>query len=292
MTEQIDSLLSQTDKNWRLLIHDGGSVDSTPEIIAGYLRRDPRIVFLGSAKLNAVANFAYLLEKSDAELTMFADHDDVWLPEKIAHSRKKIVEMSREYGEKLPLLVFSDSEVVDKNLNHLNKSRLDYQHLDPEKGISFRRLIQQNVASGNSILLNRSLRELMLPFPDEVVMHDHWAMLTAAYFGKIGFINEPLLLYRQHGKNVLGAEEHGLLNMLGKLFQDRDRVLKKFYDNIAQAVAFCRCHNGVLDSDTNNMLNELKNFRERNFFRKRQVICRYGIWKNGILRNLGMMFFI
>ncbi len=292
LSEQIDSILSQTDVNWRLLIHDGGSADSTLEIIADYVRRDFRIVFLGSKKLEAVENFARLLENSDAELTMFADHDDVWLDEKIARERAKIVEMGRQNGENMPLLVFSDSAIVDENLNSLHGSMLIYQHLDPEKGLSFPRLILQNVASGNTILLNRALRELMLPFPPEVVMHDHWAMLTAAYLGRIGFINESLLLYRQHGDNVLGAKAHGWLSMLEKLFQHREVILGRFYGNIAQAEAFLRRHREKLDVEKLKLLDDLAVFGEAGFFRKRQIIWRHGIWKSGILRNLGMLFFV
>ena len=41
LREQIDSILNQTDSNWQLLVHDGGSTDSTLDIVREYESKYP-----------------------------------------------------------------------------------------------------------------------------------------------------------------------------------------------------------------------------------------------------------
>lgn len=46
------------------------------------------------------------------------------------------------------------------------------------------------------------------PLPmSKIIMHDYWAALIAKVFGKIGFVNEPTMYYRQHGNNSVGAKD-------------------------------------------------------------------------------------
>ena len=44
LAEQIDSILSQTYRNWVLFIRDDGSTDSTLDVIANYVKRYPERV--------------------------------------------------------------------------------------------------------------------------------------------------------------------------------------------------------------------------------------------------------
>ena len=53
--------------------------------------------------------------------------------------------------------------------------------------------------------VNRSRRDMALPIPTDVYIHDWWITLLAATFGTIGHVARPLILYRQHGSNTLGA---------------------------------------------------------------------------------------
>ncbi|WP_124038257.1 hypothetical protein [Klebsiella pneumoniae] len=55
------------------------------------------------------------------------------------------------------------------------------------------------------MMFNRSLKNLFDPIPDDVRMHDWWIALIAAYYGNIFYANKPLIKYRRHGGNVVGA---------------------------------------------------------------------------------------
>src|SRR5439155_22468886 len=60
-------------------------------------------------------------------------------------------------------------------------------------------------ATGCASLINRSLLEIALPLPPAAVLHDWWITACAAAFGTIRYLPEPLVLYRQHGRNAVGA---------------------------------------------------------------------------------------
>ena len=84
--QQLDSIFAQTNQDWQLLCRDDGSNDSTVSIVTQYMTRHPgRIKLLSDNKgrLGVGLNFGELLEHSNADYIMFADQDDVWLPEKI-----------------------------------------------------------------------------------------------------------------------------------------------------------------------------------------------------------------
>lgn len=56
------------------------------------------------------------------------------------------------------------------------------------------------------MLFNRALRDKLTDtVPDGLRMHDWWIALIASAFGRIIYLDEPLLLYRQHTGNVVGG---------------------------------------------------------------------------------------
>lgn len=292
LREQLDSILAQDHQDFQLLMRDAGSTDSTLDIIKSYVERYPeKIFYIGQSKDNACRNFSHLLAVSDADLIMFSDHDDVWMPDKISRTLNKYMQAEKVYGKECPILVFTDSAVTDKNLNILNNSMFSYQKLDPEN-TSFIRLTVQNTASGNSMLINRSLKELAVPLPQEAVMHDHYLMLTAAAMGKIILLNEPTLLYRQHDDNVFGAADCGVFYFLRKLLHGRKNIVQRFNNNIIQAEAFYLRNQGKLPLETEKFLSELAAFRSLGIFAKRRFLLRWRMFKCGFLRNVGMFLVI
>lgn len=214
----------------------------------------------------ACANFAALLAESTADYAAFADQDDVWKEDKLARSMAKMHELESCWGRETPLCVFTDSTIVDAGLEEIAPSHLAYAGLDPMR-LSPRQLVQQNVASGNTMLFNAALRKVAQPIPAQAVMHDHWLMLAAALYGHIAFLDEATLLYRQHGNNVLGAGRPRLT-----VRQIRERI----HRNMEQAACFPEfaC---------------LKDYGRRSSLMRRWLIVRHGFWKNGLLRNLGAL---
>ncbi|MFN4244894.1 MAG: glycosyltransferase [Brevinematia bacterium] len=110
LSELLDSIVNQTYKNIRILIHDDGSTDETRNIIKEYTQRYPdKITFIddGVKTNGSTWNFEHLMKFSTAERIMFADQDDVWLPEKVEISLNNINELEKVYGNQTPLLVYT-----------------------------------------------------------------------------------------------------------------------------------------------------------------------------------------
>src|SRR5690606_7688467 len=126
LAEQIDSILGSSFADFRLMIRDDGSVDDTPALIAEYASADGRITVVSDTlgNLGASASFMRLLELSNAPYFMFADQDDVWLPNKVKRSYEKI---SEHESPGLPNIVFTDLSVVDEKLKPIADSFWSYQ---------------------------------------------------------------------------------------------------------------------------------------------------------------------
>jgi len=292
LREQLDSILAQDRRDFEVLIRDGGSTDDTLEIISEYQRKHPETIrFLGHFSSRAPENFAALLASSTAPLVMFSDHDDVWKPEKVRVTLEKYRELESEYGSETPIMVFTDSEVVDSELNPISRSMIRFQNLNPHL-LTLNRLIVQNVPSGNTMIVNRALVDLASPIPSSAVMHDHWLTLVAATMGKIGFLPEQTIYYRQHSNNVYGASNYSFSTFLHKMRLGRERIRSRFLQNINQAVAFGCRYAGSLGKTDRKMLEELKGYPLLGFWARRRVLWKYGIWKSGVWRNIGTFLFL
>ena len=292
LREQIDSILNQTDTNWQLLVHDGGSTDSTLDIVRSYEKKYPhKIHLLGSCRASACRNFSQLLEVATAELVMLCDHDDVWMPEKIALTRKKFIEETNQCGIDTPLLVFSDLAIVDRNLKMIFPSLMNYSNLSPKR-LALQHLLVQNVPHGNTMMINAALCRLVHPIPMKAVMHDNWIALTAAAFGKIAYLDKTTLLYRQHECNIFGASCYSIPSLMKKIYDGRKKLMLRWNLNVRQAQAFLECNKRRLDPKQVQMLELFSDIKHAGFLKKRYILYRYGIWKTGIMRNIGMLLVI
>lgn len=203
--EQIDSILNQTYKEFRLLISDDCSTDNTPSILEEYKNKDNRIeIYLQKDNLGVVKNFEFLLNKVQSKYYMFSDQDDIWKETKIEKSVNKIQEQDYD-------LVYSDLEIVDENLIVTNKSYWK------EKGIygkiknynNFESLYLNNFVTGCTIISKKELINKFMPLPNnsKYVLHDYWISLILSQNGKIAYIEEPLIKYRQHKNNKVGSKK-------------------------------------------------------------------------------------
>ena len=223
LKEQIDSILSQSYQNLKLIISDDGSKDTTCEILKEYQEKDKRVeVDFQEQNLGVVRNIEFLLNKVTASVFMLADQDDYWLPEKVEKSVKLLKEKDAD-------IVFGDLEVVDEKLETMYQSFNDYMLLSRriQKYINSNRLnYLYNVFTGCTICAKSDLIPKILPLPEEskYVIHDYWIGLMASFNGKVFYLSERLLKYRQHGNNQVGTEKisHG--------FQKFDQVRTWFIE--------------------------------------------------------------
>ena len=309
IAEQIESILAQSDTQWKLLIHDDGSTDDTVDIIKDYEQRFPeKVHFINDGVIagGAEANFSHLMDISTSPYIMFCDQDDFWEIDKVAVSLEAMSDLEQQYGSNTPLLIHTDMSVVGNNLNTIHPSYWSYQGLSsrfsqPPTGLN--RLLLQNVVTGCTVLFNRELLRLALPMPKGVVMHDWWVALVASAFGVIHTIDQQTIRYRQHNGNTLGVQVGALkkakspvskgmaiYNAFNKLF--RGQIKDNTNECILQAEEFLGRYGERLEPNKRQLLMSLINVKKmppakRRLQLLRLRLLRVGLWHNLILlRNI------
>lgn len=220
LESQINSLYNQTFLDWDLYISDDGSQDNTLNIIAIFKNLHSNIYLITSPmkKIGPKLNFLNLLSIVSADYYMFCDHDDVWLSHKISVSLEAIRSMEQKYGN-IPILIHTDLQVVDFNLNIISPSFWSYSHIPVNLVSSFEYLSVSNSVTGCTMLINKNAKNVSFPVSSYSTMHDHWIALCVSSNGGIVFpIHEATILYRQHGDNSIGARRVDLDYLIGKIY--------------------------------------------------------------------------
>lgn len=282
--QQIDSILSQTCKDWELYIHDDGSTDNTIAALESYVEKYPNKIHLidGKSTGGAKYNFFYLFGQVEAPYYMTCDQDDVWLDKKIGLTYDKMLTIENKAD--VPCLVYTELRVVDSELNTIADTMSGYQSLDCHKR-TINQFILQNSVTGCTMMVNRALRDKMLRITDidNTIMHDWWAALVAAQFGKTAFIDEPTILYRQHGDNSLGALGINKLSYIVRRVWQKKQIQESMRLGRLQAREFAKTYNLPADSlAVRYAALEGKSRRVRQRFYKEN-----DMYKTGTMRRLG-----
>ena len=292
LAEQLDSLLNQTDDDWRLLVRDDGSEDRTVEILheyAGRFSEKMKIIDGGrSERLGPCGSFGRLLDESQAEYIAFCDQDDVWMSDKL----KKLLEVVRREekhagaGEKMPIAVYSDMEVVDRNMYPIAESFMLRNALRHDADCHLPRLLLRNCVTGCAMIFSRKLLERALPLPETAVMHDWWLALCAAACGKIVYMPEKLVKYRQHGGNVYGSG--GGWNNAAK-FADMPGYSANLAAFSRQAEVFLERFKKNLDMETAEFAEAFGKLHGSSFFGKRMIILKHCFPYQSIKKSIYML---
>lgn len=223
LKQQIDSILRQSYQNIRLVISDDCSTDATRDILKDYEEKDERIkVYYQSENLGCTKNFEFLLKQVKNEVYMLSDQDDVWLPEKI---EKTYECMEKESAD----LVFGDLEVVDANLETIEPSFNHFMKLSRKikKYLHTNRFnYLYNCVTGCTIMSKKEWVEKILPLPtkSKYVIHDYWIALIISLQGKVAYMPEKFIKYRQHGNNEVGTEK--ISHKFTKMDQVRELLIE------------------------------------------------------------------
>jgi glycosyltransferase involved in cell wall biosynthesis len=245
--EQVESILSQREVKVFLIIRVDGSFDGTAEFLKiKYSNLDNIKIIIGQ-NLGPAMSFMKLLELSDfhTEYYCFSDADDYWLPNKLKDSIYKLKNESAD-------AVVVRYEIVDENLNYLSFSK------PPRKSYSFNNALVECVTPGNATLFNYKIYNLIkTKFPNYIVMHDAWLYLVLSAFGKITFLDVPLVKYRQHGKNVFG---------ISNTFSKRIKIRMKniFFPQFSyynQAFEFSKCFGNILSINDKIILSKYLDYK-------------------------------
>jgi hypothetical protein len=208
LPEQLASIAAQTRLPDEVIVCDDCSTDSTAAIVEEFARRAPMPVKrqINQRNLGSTRNFERAIASCTGDIIALCDQDDVWRGDKL--------QLIEDAFARAPLagLVFSDAEIADENLNHLGRRMWAERGLTRAKrklfdaGRSLDVLIPGWTVTGATMAFRARYKDLILPIPDEIPMiHDGWIALAIAAVADVKLITEPLIKYRQHGGQQVGA---------------------------------------------------------------------------------------
>lgn len=222
--KQIDSLIGQTYKNWKLFIRDDGSSDSTVDIIREYAKTDRRISFIvNSSDVHGwQINFQELIFCADknADYFMFCDQDDIWFDNKIEYYIEAMKKTEDQNPDK-PVVIYADMDIIDGN---------DVKTCDSLNRVYPMRLFHitdsffAHRVYGCNEMFNKKVLELTILVLDnlyvERMAHDGLVVkITAADGGIVRYLPKTTMHYRRDGNNVtvnqqLGMNIHKIISKL------------------------------------------------------------------------------
>lgn len=290
---QLDSILNQTFNNWHLYIRDDGSDDGTKNLIMKYVTNYPdKITDLsnihggGNSQKNFLTSLKWITENEKSDFYMLCDQDDFWLPTKIETT------ISRAVNRSQPILVHTDLTVVDENLETICESFMQYGRLNPQKRDLAHLLVQNNV-TGCTMLWNRQLNDLInYDEGDNILMHDWWIALVAAGHGEVIFVPKQTMLYRQHKKNVVGAQRVGSWKYVINKIKNFSEIKIGINRTFEQAKYYQQTFKNSLPNTQLNILTEYLQVNKVSKFKKVFICLKYGFLKQSFFQRIAQLFFI
>jgi glycosyltransferase involved in cell wall biosynthesis len=286
----LESLVSQTHRDWELWIRDDGSTDDTWAKLEAWRAREPRIAttMRGESALGHVQAYADVLARLplSAQIVATVDADDVWMPHRLERTLAALAEEER--ARPGPVLVYTDLLVVDEELRILSPSFWANEGIDPEpRGL--RSLAIQNVAVSPTLLFNAALLAELREVPPAAIHQDWWFALVAAATGRLVAVHEPTVLYRQHGANVTGARVRSAWTRAAGAWSRRARVASDLDRVARQAEAFVTRFCSRIAPDERRALEGLASIVHLRGWRRRAAIARWRWFPpHGVLRNVGV----
>ena len=213
--EQVRSLLEQTKLPAELVIADDGSTDETMAIVQDALADAPfPIRFqINSERKGFRRNFVEAASSARASLIAFCDQDDVWRPDKLAR-------MALVFDDPSVMLAYHNAVITDPEGRATGRlyapdggrKRSESSLVDPwSSSLGFTQMFRKDLVALTP--LHTISRDFL--FPQEVLAHDQWFFFLATSFGKVVFVDEDLVNYRQHESNVFGAVDRGRARRMG-----------------------------------------------------------------------------
>lgn len=223
LREQLDSMADQTLPVTEVVVGDDASTDATLDIVDAWAAEHPSIrvtVLRNDPPLGVTGNFERTVLACSGSIIALSDQDDVWHPQKL---QRLVAALDAHPGT---LLAHSDARLVDADGEPIGMLMLDnLEATGPERaGLAsadaFPVLNRRNLITGATVIFRSSLLEAAIPFAEHWV-HDEWLAMIAACAGGVVLVDEPLVDYRQHGANAIGAVRPTLGHKLGQLRKPR-----------------------------------------------------------------------
>jgi glycosyltransferase involved in cell wall biosynthesis len=279
--EQLQSLLAQSWPLVDLWVSDDGSADATTAIVETWRSRWTKgsLTLLQGPKKGFAANFRSMIidPRIDSDYYAFCDQDDVWEPDRL----ESAIRWMEGEDTETPLLFCSRTATISQTGVPAGYSPLF------RRPPSFRNALVQSIAGGNTMLFNHAARQLLAKASarTEFVSHDWWAyLIVTAAGGKVRYEPRPLVRYRQHAANLVGANVswRARLSRLGRLFKGQ---FATWTDSNLRGLAVNR---DLIARDAALCLRLFIRARKGNIFKRFGLLNKSGVYRQTFMGMLGL----
>jgi glycosyltransferase involved in cell wall biosynthesis len=233
IAQQLESIYQQEPPAAEIVISDDASTDRCIEIAEALAANQgladdlppsaPQLRVIRNAQpLGITKNFEQAVRACTGDLIALCDQDDAW-------HLGKLATMKAEFDRRPTLLLLhTDARLVDSAGGKISDSlfsALDVRSFELHwlhKGRGINVYMRRNLATGATTLFRRSLLDHALPFPMEW-LHDEWLAAVAAALGGVDVLEAPLIDYRQHANNQVGARQRTLREKVAMAFAARNQ---------------------------------------------------------------------
>ncbi len=220
ITEQVTSILNQTVPADELVVYDDASSDDTISRIqtawdtarSEHPATTPILrIVVNQQRLGIAANFGCAMSACRGEFIVLSDQDDRWHPDRLTRG------LARMHAEPKLLLLHGNARLINAEGRALGATLFDALRVTVAEleaiaaGHALDVALYRNLVTGATTLFRRSLLQAALPIPLHW-LHDEWLGVIAAALGAARVETEPLIDYRQHGANQIGAREAALID--------------------------------------------------------------------------------
>jgi glycosyltransferase involved in cell wall biosynthesis len=213
LPKAIQSVLSQTYRDWEIIIVDDGSTDNTEEIVKGY--NESRIRYIAHKSnlgISAARNTA--IKNSKGKYIALLDSDDEWFPEKISYQMNIFQKKDSECG-----VVCTSGHMIEDD------KKIRVKVIPANLDNFYEKFLFENIIWCSSVLIKKECFEKLGLFDEHLKSCEDWEMwIRISKYYKFIFLKTPLIKYLIHP----GQLSENLL----KKINARKRILFKYQDEL------------------------------------------------------------
>ncbi|WP_304544128.1 glycosyltransferase family 2 protein [Sulfurimonas microaerophilic] len=236
LRKQLDSIYNQTYQNIEVIVCDDCSDDNTINILEEYSKKYNLIYYLNEYNLGYVKNFEKAISLCNGDYIALSDQDDIWLPQKLEVLVEEIDKNS---------VIHSDAFLIDNRDRTISDSWTKFYKKNTNTEM-IKCIFGENDITGCTCMITKEFVSKIIPFPKEFKYHDMWIAMVGINNGGIKYIDKPLIMYRLHENNVIGAntKEKKRLNSV---------VRKEYYLNFLSQCIVILHQSNLLKLDQNSI---------------------------------------
>lgn len=224
LRETLDSIINQSYKDWELVIINDGSKDSTESIVYEYINRGYPIIYHYQENKGLSYSRNEALKRSSGKYIAFIDHDDEWLPEKLA----KQMEVFKSQSD----IDFVYTNFLKKICYNKDKLIVGLKGKQPQ-GFVFRDFVHKYKVFVSTVVVTRkALDSLAELFDERFKQNEEYDLfLRLLYKHKAMYISEITAIYRYHD-NMTSMKSHELSVNETPIFIDKIKKLDPNFDKL------------------------------------------------------------